>query len=148
MSSILLKGGTVLTHDGSDHVKSTKADILIKGSKIVKIEPNVSVNGETEVVDCTGKIISPGFVDTHHHMWQTQLKGRHADEMLLEYMITGNYSNPHAVSEADFHRELAVVQLHERRLLLGPAWRLLGSRPCWHHNCSRPCSSQLHPRVM
>jgi hypothetical protein len=28
-------------------------------------------------------------VDTHHHLWQTQLKGRHADHGLVSYMYTG-----------------------------------------------------------
>jgi cytosine/adenosine deaminase-related metal-dependent hydrolase len=89
MSSVLLKNGTVLIHDESDHVVPAKTNILIEGNKIVKIGENVSASSSTEVVDCTDKIISPGFIDTHHHMWQTQLKGRHADEMLLEYMVTG-----------------------------------------------------------
>ncbi|KAJ6531061.1 hypothetical protein B0H19DRAFT_1327052 [Mycena capillaripes] len=43
----------------------------------------------TTNIDCTGKIISPGFIDTHHHVWQTQLKGRHANDLLLEYMCKG-----------------------------------------------------------
>jgi cytosine/adenosine deaminase-related metal-dependent hydrolase len=88
-SSILLKNGTVLIHDDADHVKPTKADILIEGNKISKIEQHITAGSSVEVVDCTGKIISPGFVDTHHHVWQTQLKGRHADETLLDYIITG-----------------------------------------------------------
>ncbi|KAI1473213.1 Metallo-dependent hydrolase [Daldinia caldariorum] len=29
---------------------------------------------DTEIVDCTDKIISPGFIDTHRHGWQTALK--------------------------------------------------------------------------
>jgi cytosine/adenosine deaminase-related metal-dependent hydrolase len=36
--------------------------------------------------------LSPGFVDTHHHMWQTQLKGRHADDLFLDYMSKGRNS--------------------------------------------------------
>jgi cytosine/adenosine deaminase-related metal-dependent hydrolase len=76
MSSILLQNGTALIHDESGHVKATKADILITGNKIVKIEAKIDAGASTEVVDCTDKIISPGFIDTHHHLWQTQLKVR------------------------------------------------------------------------
>ena|ERR1700761_7004878 len=89
MSSVLLKNGTALIHDESDHVKPVKTNILIEGNKIAKIGNNITADSSTEVVDCTDKIISPGFIDTHHHLWQTQLKGRHADELLLEYMVTG-----------------------------------------------------------
>ena len=91
MASLLLKGGTALIHDADDHVKALKTDILIEGNKIAKIEPEISALPDVEVIDCTDKIISPGFVDTHHHVWQTQLKGRHADQLLLDYMVTGTY---------------------------------------------------------
>lgn len=91
-SSLLLRGGIVLQHDAHDHVKAlADTDILISGSHIEKVGPNLdAVDGSTQVIDCKGKIISPGFIDTHHHVWQTQLKGRHADDTFFEYMPTGN----------------------------------------------------------
>lgn len=46
----------------------------------------------TTIIECTGKIITPGFVDTNHHVWQTLLKGRHADELLLDYIYTGAHT--------------------------------------------------------
>lgn len=93
MASLLLKGGTALIHDADDHVKALKTDILIEGNKIAKIEPEILAPPNVEAIDCTDKIISPGFVDTHHHVWQTQLKGRHADQLLLDYMVTGTHTN-------------------------------------------------------
>jgi cytosine/adenosine deaminase-related metal-dependent hydrolase len=39
-------------------------------------------------------IVSPGFIDTHHHVWQTQLKGRHANQTLLEYLPNGPFIDP------------------------------------------------------
>ncbi|KAJ6256350.1 5-methylthioadenosine/S-adenosylhomocysteine deaminase [Drechslerella dactyloides] len=87
--SILLRGGTALIHQEGDVVVAEKTDILIVGNNIEKIGKSLSAD-DAEVLDCTGKLISPGFVDTHHHLWQTQLKGRHANQMLLEYMPTGN----------------------------------------------------------
>ena len=92
MASLLLKRGTALIHDANDHVKALKTDILIEGNKIAKIEPEISAPPNVEVIDCTDKIISPGLVDTHHHVWQTQLKGRHADQLVLDYMVTGTYT--------------------------------------------------------
>jgi cytosine/adenosine deaminase-related metal-dependent hydrolase len=92
-SVILLKDGTFLIHDDNHHVKPTISSILIKNDKIIKIAKNIDPPYGTEVIDCTDKIISPGFVDTHHHGWQTQLKGRHANEQLLEYMVTGTHSH-------------------------------------------------------
>ncbi|TVY32636.1 5-methylthioadenosine/S-adenosylhomocysteine deaminase [Lachnellula subtilissima] len=92
VASILLLGGTVLTHDEHDHVHAAKADLLIEGNLIKKIESGISPFPGTQVVDCTDKIISPGFIDTHHHVWQTLLKGRHANHTLLEYFGPGNFA--------------------------------------------------------
>jgi cytosine/adenosine deaminase-related metal-dependent hydrolase len=83
-SSILLQGGVALLHDADEHVQPTKTDILIEGNKITKISENIEPPAGTEVVNCTDKIISPGFISTHHHVWQTQLRGRSEDETFLE----------------------------------------------------------------
>ena len=88
-SSIILANGVALIHDADNHAVPTVTSILIQDGKISKIAKDIKAEEGTEVIDCTDKIISPGFVDTHHHGWQTQLKGRHADELLMEYMATG-----------------------------------------------------------
>ncbi|KAF7337821.1 Metallo-dependent hydrolase [Mycena venus] len=89
ISSILLSNGTVLLHDEQDHVNPVKTDILIVDNKIANIAPSISPPTDAINIDCTGKILSPGFIDTHHHLWQTQLKGRHADDLFLDYMVKG-----------------------------------------------------------
>jgi len=90
--SILLRGGTLLLHDSNDHVIPTKSDLLVTGNIIAKIAPEIEVETGTLVIDCTDKIVSPGFIDTHRHLWQTPLKGRHADELLLGKMSPGHGS--------------------------------------------------------
>ena len=91
MAQLLLKNGTALIHDANEHVNSAKTDILIQGNRIAKIGTDILAPQAT-VIDCTDKIISPGFIDTHHHVWQTQLKGRHADHTLMNYFPTGNFT--------------------------------------------------------
>lgn len=89
-SNILLRNGTVLYHAEDDHVIPLyETDILIQENKIAKIGKDLFAPAKAQVIDCTGKIVSPGFIDTHHHLWQTQLKGRHAEQTLFEYMYTG-----------------------------------------------------------
>jgi 5-methylthioadenosine/S-adenosylhomocysteine deaminase len=65
---IVLKGGVVLTMD-SQKGDFANADVLISGSKIESIEPNLGASGY--VIDCAGMIIMPGFIDSHHHNYQT-----------------------------------------------------------------------------
>ncbi|KAL6923968.1 hypothetical protein FSST1_001242 [Fusarium sambucinum] len=96
---LLLKGGTVLIHDDQDNVQALERDILIESNQIIKIASKIEDVADAELIECDSKIISPGFVDTHHHLWQTQLKGRHADELLLDYMASGNLQSSNYTKE-------------------------------------------------
>ncbi|KAF2119313.1 hypothetical protein BDV96DRAFT_683937 [Lophiotrema nucula] len=105
-TSILLKNGVALIHDSDNHVVPTKTDILIQNDRIAKIEKDIEPDA-AEVIDCTDKIISPGFIDTHRHGWQTQLKGRHANELLLAYMVSGNAQACQFSAKDVFYGQLA-----------------------------------------
>jgi len=69
---ILLKGGIVLSLD-SKVGDFEKADVLIEGQKIAAIAPTVPASSAV-VVDASGMIVMPGFVDTHHHQYETLLR--------------------------------------------------------------------------
>jgi cytosine/adenosine deaminase-related metal-dependent hydrolase len=86
---ILLKGGTLLLHDDQDHVHWQKLDLLILGNTIATISENIKVESDVQVIDCGGKLISPGFIDTHQHVWQAAFKGIHCDENLVQYFASG-----------------------------------------------------------
>ena len=66
---ILLRGGVVLSLDPRVG-DFEKADVLIDGKTIAQIAPNISA-GDAEVVDCSGTIVMPGFITTHHHQYET-----------------------------------------------------------------------------
>ncbi|MBE6824718.1 MAG: dihydropyrimidinase [Ruminococcaceae bacterium] len=59
--NILLRGGTVVSS-----VNAKKLDVLISGSKIVKVARFIKDN-DAQVVDVSGKLIFPGFIDAHTH---------------------------------------------------------------------------------
>ncbi|AUC91471.1 dihydroorotase [Streptococcus suis] len=61
---LLVKNGRVLDpQSGLDKV----CDILMDGSKIVKIAESISEDAEQEVIDATGLVVAPGLVDVHVH---------------------------------------------------------------------------------
>ena len=86
---LLLKNGVVIVHDADDAAQTFKADVLIQGNKIVDIAPDIAPSNGAEVVDCADKIIAPGFVDTHRHMYTIGLRGRHGDDLLNDYLVHG-----------------------------------------------------------
>ena len=66
---IVLKDGIVLSLDPRVG-DFEKADVLIEGKKILQVGPNLNA-GNAEKIDCTGMIVMPGFVTTHHHQFYT-----------------------------------------------------------------------------
>jgi len=80
---IVLKGGMVLSLD-SKVGDFEKADVLIEDQKIAAIAPNVPATSAV-VVDATGMIVMPGFVDTHHHQYETLMRSILSDGNLGVY---------------------------------------------------------------
>jgi cytosine/adenosine deaminase-related metal-dependent hydrolase/ribose/xylose/arabinose/galactoside ABC-type transport system permease subunit len=68
----LIRGGTVLSLDPQVGEFPT-ADVLIEGDRIVAVGPALQ-NGDAEVLDASGMIVMPGFVDTHRHIWEGLLR--------------------------------------------------------------------------
>jgi len=89
---VLLRGGTVITMDPARTIHEP-GDVLIDGDTIVAVGPHLDVE-DAEVVDATGMIVMPGFVDTHRHNWQTALRGLGADFIGPDYRncIKGSFA--------------------------------------------------------
>ena len=64
---IVLRGGRVVSMKGMQIIED--ADVIIRDNRIVSVGPrdSVPIPEGAEIVDVTGKTLSPGFVDTHYH---------------------------------------------------------------------------------
>ncbi|KAF7115454.1 hypothetical protein CNMCM5793_002412 [Aspergillus hiratsukae] len=66
------------------------ASVLVTGDTVAAIVPaseHVQLPANTTVIPSEGKIISPGFVDTHRHSWQTAFKTLGSNTSLAEYFV-------------------------------------------------------------
>ena len=81
----LLRGGTVITSARAGEVLPD-TDILISADGTIEaIGHGLSVD-DAEVIDVTGRIVLPGFVDTHRHTWQSVVRNVASDWSLTEYL--------------------------------------------------------------
>jgi cytosine/adenosine deaminase-related metal-dependent hydrolase len=70
---VLLTGATVLSMDPAVG-DFARADVLLEGGRIAAIGPILDAAGDAIIVDVSGRILIPGFQDTHRHCWQNQLR--------------------------------------------------------------------------
>ncbi|MEO7336134.1 MAG: amidohydrolase family protein [Caldimonas sp.] len=78
----LIRGGAVMSMDPAVG-DFAKADVLVEGKKIVAVGPNLHAGGAA-VIDARGRIVMPGFIDTHHHQFETALRSFLADGVLID----------------------------------------------------------------
>lgn len=96
----VIRGGAVMTMDpnavGADDkiVGGFKqADVLVEGKKIVDVRPSIGGVGGAGEIDARGRIVMPGFVDTHHHQFETVLRSFLADGVLITDSTSGPSGN-------------------------------------------------------
>src|SRR2546426_1671797 len=77
----VIRGGSVMSMDPKVG-DFARADVLVEGKKILKVGPNLNA-GSADVIDATGRIVMPGFIDTHHHQFETALRSFLADGVLI-----------------------------------------------------------------
>ncbi len=91
MISHLLKNGIIVTVN-PDREVFFKGAIAIKDDKIVEVGPSEELEKKytdcEKVTDLGGKVVFPGFVNTHNHLFQTLLRGLGDDMVLKDWLST------------------------------------------------------------
>jgi cytosine/adenosine deaminase-related metal-dependent hydrolase len=80
----LIRGGTVLSMDPGVGDLST-GDVLIEDGRIATVQPDL--NADAEVIDASGFIVIPGFIDTHRHTWEAAIRGCAPNATLDDYFV-------------------------------------------------------------
>ncbi len=74
----VIRGGMVLSVD-PEIGNLLSGDVLIENDTIVAVGTSLDAGEGTEVIDGSGMIVMPGFVDTHRHIWEGVLRNIGAD---------------------------------------------------------------------
>ncbi len=106
----LFRGATILPMRG-DIDDLPAGDLLVEDERIAAIAPHLDVV-DAEVIDATGTILCPGFVDTHRHTWLTPLHGIRTDWNLLDYMtyIRGMYCICYEPEDAELANRVGAME--------------------------------------
>ena len=78
----VIRGGSVMSMDYPNVGDFAQADVLVEGNTILAVGPHIAA-GTGDVIDATGRIVMPGFIDTHHHQFETALRSYLADGVLI-----------------------------------------------------------------
>jgi 5-methylthioadenosine/S-adenosylhomocysteine deaminase len=80
---ILIKDAIVLTQDPALG-ELPRASVLVEGDRIAAVGADLSAD-DARVIDATGDVVIPGFVDTHRHTWETSIRTSAPDYTLGAY---------------------------------------------------------------
>jgi dihydroorotase len=125
---LLIKGGTVV--DPSQNLHG-EMDVAVKEGKIVRVAPNIPDDGSLKVVSAKGRLVTPGLIDVHVHVFEgVGPTGVNADQYCLGRGVTTavDAGSAGAFDIAGFYqyvirpsatRLYAMVDIGERGTLMG-----------------------------
>jgi len=87
MMSMIIKAGQIITNSSRNETLRGHA-VVVKNGRISGIVPekNIHVTGADEIVDASGCVLIPGFIQTHIHLCQTLFRGLADDLELLDWL--------------------------------------------------------------
>lgn len=87
-ATLVVAGAHVVTMDG-DRSEYSDGYVVISGNKIVDVGAGTPPEYPgAQVIDGSGCLITPGLVNTHHHLYQWITRGLAADSTLFEWLTT------------------------------------------------------------
>jgi dihydroorotase len=131
--SLLIRNGRVVDPAGST---DAVADVLISGDRVERVGRDLPVAAETTVLDATGKLVCPGFIDIHVHLREPGYEYKETVATGTRAAAAGGFTavacmaNTHPVNDnrsiTDYIRAKAAVEGAVRVYPIGAVTRGLG----------------------
>jgi 5-methylthioadenosine/S-adenosylhomocysteine deaminase len=85
---IIIRGGTVVTMDGSSRVIEN-GSVAVKGERIVAVGKASEITARyvaSRVINAAGKVVMPGLINTHGHVPMVLFRGIADDLVLMDWL--------------------------------------------------------------
>jgi 5-methylthioadenosine/S-adenosylhomocysteine deaminase len=127
----LFHGGTVVTVDAHRRILTDGA-VLVRAGRIDAVGPYSEVvartDADTERIDCVGRMIIPGLVDSHGHAGHSLIKTLGCDSPST-WMTTVTPAYFHATTHSYWYHDGLVSALERVRAGVTTGVSIMGSRP-------------------
>lgn len=89
--TLVLEGAYIATVDGS-RTEHRSGHVVVDGNRIVAVDAGPATHEQraraSRVIDGSGCLLTPGFVNTHHHLYQWVTRGHAVDDTLFGWLTT------------------------------------------------------------
>ncbi|BDI21429.1 8-oxoguanine deaminase [Herbiconiux sp. L3-i23] len=87
MTRTILRGGHVVTVDAAD-TEHADGTVAIEDGRIIAVGDAAPAGwDDAEIVDASGCLITPGLINTHHHLYQWLTRGWAQDAILFDWLV-------------------------------------------------------------
>jgi cytosine/adenosine deaminase-related metal-dependent hydrolase len=80
----LITGGAVATVSGEEYANGY---VVVENDRIAEVGEGVYTGEFDERVDASGCLVTPGLINTHHHLYQWATRGMAADHTLFQWLV-------------------------------------------------------------
>lgn len=90
MSRTIIEGGHIATVDGTE-TEYADGHLVVEGTRIVAVGPGPAPaqwRGGAAIIDARGCLVTPGLINTHHHLYQWLTRGYAQDSILFDWLTS------------------------------------------------------------
>ncbi|MFG2932931.1 amidohydrolase family protein [Streptomyces achromogenes] len=87
------------------------ADVLMRDGRIAGVGRRLPAPAGARVVDVSGMLVLPGFVDLHNHLWQSSIRGGCHTQDLYGWLADCNRATLPKISPEDMYRFVRLAAL-------------------------------------
>ncbi|MEV5981562.1 amidohydrolase family protein [Streptomyces sp. NPDC052114] len=88
-----------------------RADVLMRDGRIAAVGRRLTAPVGARVVDVSGMLVLPGFVDLHNHLWQSSIRGGCATQDLYGWLADCNRTTLPKIGPEDMYRFVRLAAL-------------------------------------